>query len=69
MLFLGINRAQREVLSAVEAQVDIPNDKEAPASARLRAANDLIQMAFNGLTTEDIIVRLAALEETQGNRR
>ncbi len=49
LVFLAITRAQREILKAVEAQVDILNDKEAPATARLRAAGDLIHMAFKGL--------------------
>jgi hypothetical protein len=68
IVLLGINRAQREVLKAVEAQTDILNDKEAPASARLRAAGDLIHLAFKGLEWKDIEARLTALEQQHGER-
>ena len=41
-------------------------DASAPASARVRAADRILERAKHGINDEDVQVRLAALEQAMG---
>jgi hypothetical protein len=57
-------RLQQASSAAVSTLVKIMVDPSAPASARVRAADRILERGKQGLETEDIEVRLTALEQT-----
>jgi len=68
-------RLQQASSAAVSTLLKIMVDPSAPASARVRAADRILERGKQGLETEDLEVRLAALEQAaeppnrpEGNR-
>jgi hypothetical protein len=57
-------RMQQASSAAVSLLLKIMVDASAPAMARLRAAERVLSLAHRGMETEDIAVRVAALEES-----
>jgi hypothetical protein len=57
-------RLQQASSAAVSALVRVMVDMSAPASARVRAADCVLERGNQGLENEDLEVRLAALERT-----
>jgi hypothetical protein len=56
-------RMQQASSAAVSTLFKIMMDPSAPASARVRAADRILERAKQGIENEDIEVRLAALEQ------
>jgi hypothetical protein len=57
-------RLQQASCAAVSTLVKIMVDPHAPAAARVRAADRILERGKQGLEIEDIEVRLAALEQS-----
>jgi len=62
-------RLQQASSAAVSTLVKIMVDVSAPASARVRAADRILERAKQGIENEDIEVRLMALEQAARERR
>ena len=62
-------RLQQASSAAVSTLLKIMVDVSAPASARVRAADRILERAKQGLENEDIEVRVAALEQAARERR
>lgn len=58
----AIAQLQKVTGEAVQTLREIINDHDAPADARVRAAQVIMTMAFKGIETEDLELRLVALE-------
>ena len=56
-------RLQQASSAAVSTLLKIMVDASAPASARVRAADRILERAKQGMENEDIEVRVAALEQ------
>ena len=61
-------RLQQASSAAVSTLLKIMVDPSAPASARVRAADRILERAKQGVENEDIEVRVAALEQSVGQR-
>jgi hypothetical protein len=61
-------RLQQATSAAVSTLLRIMVDANAPASARVRAADRILERAKQGVENEDIEVRVAALEQVVGQR-
>jgi hypothetical protein len=59
----AICRAQRAATDMVEVLISVATDEEAPASARITAANSVYGIGADGLRMEDLETRISALEE------
>jgi hypothetical protein len=59
-------RLQQASSAAVSTLLKIMVDASAPASARVRAADRILERAKHGINDEDVQVRLAALEQAMG---
>lgn len=62
-------RLQQASGAAVSTLLKIMVDPGAPASARVRAADRILERAKQGIQEEDVEVRLAALEQAVGQKR
>lgn len=61
-------RLQQASSAAVSTLLRIMVDPSAPASARVRAADRILERANQGVENEDIHVRVAALEQEIGQK-
>ena len=61
-------RLQQASSAAVSTLLKIMVDASAPASARVRAADRILERAKQGVQEEDVEVRLAALEQAVGHK-
>jgi hypothetical protein len=61
-------RLQPASSAAVSALLKIMVDANAPALARVRASDRILERAKQGVENEDIEVRVAALEQTARQR-
>lgn len=61
-------RLQQASSAAVSTLLKIMVDANAPASARVRAADRILEHAKQGVQDEDIEVRLAAVEQKMGQQ-
>lgn len=62
-------RLQQLSSAAVSTLAKIMVDPNAPASARVRAADRILERAKQGLEMEDLDVRLTAIEQEVGQKR
>jgi hypothetical protein len=58
---------QRASSEAVETLREVMQDTAAPATARVSAARTILELAIKGIEVEDILARLEALENENGN--
>lgn len=59
----GISRLQQSMTTAVDTLEEVAKDTTAPASARVRAARSIADLALKAVEIEDILMRIAALEQ------
>ena len=62
-MFQANARLQQAASAAVSTLLKIMIDPSAPASARVRAADRVLERGRQGLETEDLEIRLTALEQ------
>lgn len=66
VLSQAITNLQCNVGEAAATLKSIMTDKESPASSRIQAARTILEYAFKGLESEEIIARLEAIEAAIG---
>lgn len=69
VLFQATSKLTQATDKAVQTLVDVMDDEEATATAKVQSAKTVLDLAYNAVQADDLIERIERIEATQNRKQ